>query len=76
MQKRDFLHMLGAVVLVNKQEYHGAEPSWDIRVALPTVQEIIYQGKDGVFGSSLSTGRREPASPPRSSSKIPSRCPP
>ncbi len=47
--------MLGATVLVYKQEYPGAEPIWDIRVALPKVQEIIYQGKDGdAFGNSLS----------------------
>jgi hypothetical protein len=46
-QKRDFLYMLGATVLVYKQEYTGAEPAWDIRVALPKVQEVIYQGKDG-----------------------------
>ncbi len=43
-RKRDFLHMLGATVLIYRQEYKGAEPVWDIRVALPKVQEIIYQG--------------------------------
>src|SRR2546429_8639878 len=31
-QKRDFLHMLGATVLIEKQAYVGAEPTWDIRV--------------------------------------------
>jgi|GEM_PF-5018106 len=46
-QKRNFLHMLGATVLIEKQAYVGAEPAWDIRVALPKVQEVIYQGKDG-----------------------------
>ena len=56
-QKRDFLYMLGATVLVYKQERPGAEPTWDIRVALPKVQEIIYQGNEAVFGNSLSTGR-------------------
>ena len=53
-QKRDFLYMLGATVLVYKQEYQGTEPVWDIRVALPKVQEIIYQGHDIAFGNSLS----------------------
>jgi len=60
-QKRDFLHMLGATVLVSMQEYKGAPPTWDIRVALPKVQEIIYQGKEVAFGNSLSTGRSERA---------------
>ncbi len=32
-----------------------AEPSWDHRLTLPKVEEIIYQGTDGgSFGSSLS----------------------
>ncbi len=53
-QKRDFLYMLGATVLVYKLERPGAEPAWDIRVALPKVQEIIYQRNDNAFGSSLS----------------------
>ncbi len=48
-RKRDFLHMLGATVLVFRQEYKGAEPVWDIRVALPKVQEIIYQGDQSRF---------------------------
>lgn len=38
-----FLHMLGATVLVCKQEKQGAPPVWGIRVALPGVQEVIYQ---------------------------------
>ncbi len=46
-RKRDFLHMIGATVLIEKQAYVGAEPAWDIRVALPKVQEVIYQGRDG-----------------------------
>jgi hypothetical protein len=75
-QKHDFLYMLGATVLVQKQEYPGAEPTWDIRVALPKVQEIIYQGSDGVFGSSLSINRNGQASLRRSSSKTRSRCRP
>src|SRR2546423_1687199 len=45
-QNRDFLHMLGATVLIEKKAYVGAEPKWDIRVALPKVQEVIYQRKD------------------------------
>lgn len=60
-QKRDFLHMLGAIVLVFKQEYQGAEPTWDIRVSLPKVQEVIYQS--GALGNSLSRGRHERAFP-------------
>lgn len=63
--RRDFLYMLGATVLAYRQEYKGAEPVWDIRVALPKVQEIIYQGKEGVFGNSLSKGMSEQASLPR-----------
>src|SRR6266702_3133715 len=59
-QKRDFLYMLGATVLVYKQEYRGAEPVWDIRVALPKVQEVIYQGKEVAFGNALSTGTSAP----------------
>ena len=54
--------MLGATILVYKQEYKGAEPVWDIRVALPQVQEIIYQGTDGgAFGNPLSIDMSEPA---------------
>jgi hypothetical protein len=65
-QKRDFLYMLGATVLVFKQEYMGAELTWDIRVALPKVQELIYQGKDdGAFGNSLSIHMNGRASLPR-----------
>jgi hypothetical protein len=58
-QKRDFLYMLGATVLVYRMERQGAPPTWDIRVALPKVQEIIYQGQSGAFGDSLSRGRSE-----------------
>ncbi len=61
LQKRDFLHLLGATVLVFKQERQGAEPTWDIRVALPSVQEIIYQNGSSSFGSSLSKDRSERA---------------
>ncbi|MFL5693623.1 MAG: recombinase family protein [Ktedonobacteraceae bacterium] len=70
-QKRDFLYMLGATVLVYKQEgRRGSEPTWDIRLALPTVQEIIYQGHERAFGGSLSTSRNELASLQRFSSRI------
>jgi DNA invertase Pin-like site-specific DNA recombinase len=75
-QKRDFLYMLGATVLVYKQERPGVEPTWDIRVTLPTVQEIIYQGQAGAFGNALSTGTNAPAAPPRSSLKTPLHCRP
>ena len=54
------LYMLGATVLVYKQAYTSAEPTWDIRVALPTVQEIIYQGQEGGFGSALSRDKSVP----------------
>ncbi len=56
------LYMLGATVLVYKQAYTSAEPTWDIRVALPTVQEVIYQAGESAFGNSLSRCRRGPAS--------------
>jgi DNA invertase Pin-like site-specific DNA recombinase len=73
-QKRDFLYMLGASVLVYPQEHRGAAPTWDIRVALPTVQEIIYQEKGSAFGDALSANTHVPVSLPRSSSKTPSHC--
>jgi site-specific DNA recombinase len=66
-QKRDFLYMLGASVLVYRQQPHArAEPTWDIRVALPKVQEIIYQAGDRAFGGATSRGWSEQASPPHS----------
>ena len=56
-QKRDFLYMLGASVLDYKQEaYARTAPVWDIRVALPKVQEIIYQGDGRAFGGATSRG--------------------
>ena len=64
-QKRDFLYMLGATVLTYRQERPGAEPAWDIRVALPKVQEIIYQDQDGSLGGALSKDRSEQAVPRR-----------
>jgi DNA invertase Pin-like site-specific DNA recombinase len=70
-QKRDFLHMLGATVLIQKQVYVGAEPTWDIQVALPKVQEIIYQGKEAAFGNSLSTSMSGQASLQRFSLRNP-----
>jgi site-specific DNA recombinase len=61
-QKRDFLSILGATVLVYKQEYKGAEPKWDIRVALPKVQEVIYQRvAEGSLGNDLSIDMSERA---------------
>jgi len=66
-QKRDFLYMLGATVLVCQQEYRDAAPSWDIRVALPAVQEVIYQGLGVDLGNALSRDTSERASPRRSS---------
>lgn len=75
-QKRDFLYMLGATVLVWQQEYRDAPPTWDIRVALPAVQEVIYQGQDIAFGNSLSIGRSGQAFPLRSSSRTRWRCHP
>lgn len=75
-QKRDFLHMPGVAVIVYKQEHVGAEPTWDIRVALPKVQEIIYQGADDAIGSYLSRGRHVRAFLPRSSWSFRLRCHP
>jgi hypothetical protein len=66
-QKRNFLYMLGATVLVCQQEYRDAAPSWDIRVALPAVQEVIYQGLGVDLGNALSRDTSERASPRRSS---------
>jgi site-specific DNA recombinase len=51
-QKRDFLRMLGVVVLVKKVNRNFEEMSYDIRVQLPSIQEIIHQ--NGTFvGQSL-----------------------
>jgi Resolvase, N terminal domain/Recombinase zinc beta ribbon domain len=51
-QKRDFLRMLGVVVLVKKVNRNLEEMSYDIRVQLPSIQELIYQ--NGAFvGQSL-----------------------
>jgi hypothetical protein len=54
-QKRDFLRMIGAYVLVDRLKQRGAEPTWDIKVALPAVQEIIYQGSTSTIGSHTSS---------------------
>ena len=64
------------LVLVYPQGPRGAAPTWNIRVALPTVQEIIYQGRGSALGNALSTNTHVPVSLPRSSSKTPSHCPP
>ena len=48
--------MIGPVVLVCKQQHKGAEPVWDLQLALSRAQEITYQGKDvDAFGNPLST---------------------
>jgi hypothetical protein len=41
-QKRDFLRILGARVLITRESGRGGAVMWDIRVSLPEVQEIIY----------------------------------
>jgi site-specific DNA recombinase len=47
IQKRDFLRMLGAVILVERLEKRGAPVRWDIKVRLPEVENVIYQGVNG-----------------------------
>jgi DNA invertase Pin-like site-specific DNA recombinase len=42
-QKRDFLRMLGVVVLVDRRNRKFEDMSYDIRVSLPSIQEVIYQ---------------------------------
>jgi hypothetical protein len=42
IQKRGFLRILGARVFVTRESGRGGVLSWDIRVSLPEVQEIIY----------------------------------
>jgi len=44
-QKRDFLRLLGACVVVERLEKRNAPVTWDIKVRLPKVEEIIYQGR-------------------------------
>jgi site-specific DNA recombinase len=44
-KKRDFLRMLGAVVTSERLEKKGGPVKWDIKVRLPQVEEIIYQGR-------------------------------
>jgi len=55
-QKRDFLRMLGVVVLVKKVNRNEQEMSYDIRVQLPSIQELLYQ--KGVFVGQSRTRRR------------------
>ncbi|HEU5379335.1 MAG TPA: hypothetical protein VFV38_28265 [Ktedonobacteraceae bacterium] len=43
-QKRDFLHMIGAVVFATRVGNKASAPLWDIKVPLPAIQSIIYQG--------------------------------
>lgn len=40
-QKRDFLRLIGATILVERLEKRGAEIAWDIKVRLPKVEEVI-----------------------------------
>ncbi len=56
-QKRDFLRMLGVVVLVNKVNRNHEEMSYDIRVTLPSIQEILYQNGDEIAGRISTTSR-------------------
>ncbi len=53
-QKRDFLRLLGATVLVERLPKRGAPVVWDIKVRLPKVEEIIYQGRLEEIGGPLS----------------------
>ena len=46
-QKRDFLRLIGATVAVGRLEKRNAPVTWDIKVRLPQVEEIIYQGEIG-----------------------------
>jgi DNA invertase Pin-like site-specific DNA recombinase len=57
-KKRDFLRMLGVYVLIDRLKQRGAEPTWDIKVALPAIQEIIYQGNIDAIGQ-LETNNRK-----------------
>jgi hypothetical protein len=49
-QKRDFLRMIGATVLVERLEKRGAAVLWYIKVSLPQVEAIIYQGRVDEIG--------------------------
>lgn len=51
-QKRDFLRMLGVVVMVDRRNRNVEGMSYDIRVALPSIQAIIYQQADSIVGQS------------------------
>jgi hypothetical protein len=42
LQKRDFLLILGAKVIVTRELTYGRSFSWEIRVSLPEVYDIIY----------------------------------
>ncbi len=46
-QKRDFLSLLGAVVILEKREHKGDPVEWDMKVRLPAVEAIIYKGRLG-----------------------------
>jgi hypothetical protein len=42
LQKRDFLLILGAKVVVTRELKYGRSFTWEIRVSLPEVYDIIY----------------------------------
>ncbi len=54
IQKRDFLRMLGAVIIVERLTKRNAPVAWDIKVRLPRVEEIIYQGRVDEIGGLIS----------------------
>lgn len=49
-RKRDFLRMLGVTVLVDKRNRNIEEMSYDIRVGLPSIQELIYVQSENITG--------------------------
>ncbi len=57
-EKRDFLRMIGVYVLIDRLKQRGAEPTWDIKVALPAIQEIIYQGSIYTIGQLENNNRK------------------
>jgi hypothetical protein len=52
-QKRDFLRLLGATVMVERLEGRNVPVRWDIKVRLPKVEEIIYQGRYDEIGGRI-----------------------
>jgi site-specific DNA recombinase len=49
-RKRDFLRMLGVEVLVERRNRNFEDLSYDIRVALPSIQEVIYRQSGPIAG--------------------------